>query len=76
MTKCPLPEVFVLEPMLATGGSACKALEILKNNGVQEEDIIFLNLIASKKGLERMMKAFPGIYLVTAAVDEDMTASR
>lgn len=62
--------------MLATGGSACKALEILKRNGVQEENIIFLNLVTSKKGLDRVTKEFPGINLVTAAVDQDLTASR
>lgn len=62
--------------MLATGGSACKALEILKRNGVQEENIIFLNLVTSKKGLDRVTKEYPGIYLVTAAVDQDLTASR
>lgn len=62
--------------MLATGGSATKALNALKDAGVLEENIIFLNLVASQKGLNVIEQRFPLLRIVTAAVDEKMTASR
>lgn len=67
--------VLILEPMLATGGSAIKAIDVLKEKGVCEEDIVFVNLVASKKGLETIMQRFPRLRLVTAAVDEALTVS-
>ncbi|KAL4777048.1 uracil phosphoribosyltransferase-domain-containing protein [Aspergillus nidulans var. acristatus] len=67
--------VLILEPMLATGGSAIKAIDVLKEKGVREEDIVFVNLVASKKGLETIMQQFPRLRLVTAAVDEALTVS-
>ncbi|KAL4763350.1 uracil phosphoribosyltransferase [Aspergillus foveolatus] len=67
--------VLILEPMLATGGSAIKAIDVLKEKGVREEDIVFVNLVASKKGLETIMQRFPRLRLVTAAVDEALTVS-
>ncbi|KAI9148270.1 Uracil phosphoribosyltransferase [Paramyrothecium foliicola] len=78
---CKLPRdiekrtVVVLEPMLATGGSAAKALDTLKSHGVREDKIIFLNLVASKKGLERVTAGYPALRIVTAAVDDNLTAS-
>ncbi|KAL4821981.1 uracil phosphoribosyltransferase-domain-containing protein [Aspergillus spinulosporus] len=67
--------VLILEPMLATGGSAMKAIDVLKEKGVREEDIVFVNLVASKKGLETIMQRFPRLRLVTAAVDEALAVS-
>lgn len=62
--------------MLATGGSALKAIEVLKEKGVPEENIIFVNLVASRKGLDTIMERLPRLRLVTATVDEDLTASK
>ncbi|KAI1372218.1 uracil phosphoribosyltransferase-domain-containing protein [Hypoxylon crocopeplum] len=67
--------VLVLEPMLATGGSSSKAIEILKEAGVCEENMIFVNLLAAKKGVNEVLSRFPGLRLVTAAVDDELTAS-
>ena len=62
--------------MLATGGSACMAIDVIKSVGVPEENIIFVNLVASKRGLERFFTRFPSIRLVTAAVDEGLTLKK
>ncbi|KAH8680229.1 uracil phosphoribosyltransferase [Ilyonectria robusta] len=67
--------VFILEPMLATGGSACMAIDIIKAAGVPEEQIYFINLVASRKGLDTLGSRFPEVRIVTAAVDEELTAS-
>ncbi len=62
--------------MLATGGSASKAIESLKEAGVLEENMIFVNLVASRKGIVTLRERFPGLRLVTAAVDDDLTATK
>ncbi|GAB7349926.1 hypothetical protein MBLNU459_g0627t1 [Dothideomycetes sp. NU459] len=68
--------VLLLEPMLATGGSSAKAIEVLLAKGVPEENIVFVNVIASELGIARVSKRFPGLRVVTAAIDEKMTASK
>lgn len=62
--------------MVATGGSACMAVEKLVSEGVPEEKIIFANLIASRQGLQVLRSRFPAMHVVTAAIDQDMTASK
>lgn len=64
--------ILLLEPMLATGGSACKAISIIKEQGVPESNIIFVNVIASTHGLGVIGKQFPDVTVVTAAVDSDL----
>lgn len=71
---CKLPDdianrdVVVLDPMLATGGSACDAMKFLKNHGAKS--IKFVCLIASKQGVERLNREHPDVSIYCAAVDE------
>ncbi|KAH6669689.1 uracil phosphoribosyltransferase [Plectosphaerella plurivora] len=67
--------VVILEPMVATGGSASMAVEKLMAEGVPEDKIIFANLIASRQGLQVLRSRFPTMHVVTAAIDSEMTAS-
>lgn len=63
--------VLLLDPMLATAGSAICATEILLNEyKVKEENIIFLNLITCPEGINRYLKTYPKVRLVTAAIDD------
>lgn len=64
--------VLLLDPMLATGGSAICAMEILINMGCKQEQIIFLNVIASPEGLKNVHDRFPNIRIVTAVIDEGL----
>eukprot|EP01129_Flabellula_baltica_P006030 TRINITY_DN2223_c0_g1_i2.p1 TRINITY_DN2223_c0_g1~~TRINITY_DN2223_c0_g1_i2.p1 ORF type:complete len:222 (-),score=40.68 TRINITY_DN2223_c0_g1_i2:1184-1849(-) len=64
--------VLVLEPMVATGGSAGSAIGVLKEAGVKEENIIFMSVIISKLGGERLTERFPQMKLVTGAVDPEL----
>ncbi|GKZ20914.1 hypothetical protein AbraCBS73388_006547 [Aspergillus brasiliensis] len=66
--------VLLLEPMLATGGSVIKAVENLTSNGVPEESIVLVNVVSSQKGLDVVSGRFPGLKVVAAAVDAEMTA--
>lgn len=71
---CKLPsditkrEVIVLDPMLATGGSAIDAITQLKSKGVTS--IKFLCIIAAPEGLEALSKAHPDVQIYAAAKDE------
>jgi uracil phosphoribosyltransferase len=59
---------FVLDPMLATGGSAVATIDILKRWGVSR--IKFLGLIAAPEGLDVLTKAHPDVQVHIAALDE------
>ncbi len=71
---CKLPtditkrEVIVLDPMLATGGSAIDAITQLKSKGVTS--IKFLCIIAAPEGLEALSKAHPDVQIYAAAKDD------
>jgi uracil phosphoribosyltransferase len=60
--------VFILDPMLATGGSAAAAVDIIKKSGVR--NIKFVGLIAAPEGIERLSNAHPDVPIHIAAVDE------
>ncbi len=60
--------VIVLDPMLATGNSSVKAIDLLKERGAS--DIRFLCLLAAPEGVARMAQAHPDVPIVTAALDE------
>lgn len=60
--------VYILDPMLATGGSAIAAVDIFKRRKVKE--IRFCCLIASPEGVKALSDAHPDIQIHTAAVDE------
>ena len=64
--------VFILDPMLATGGSAVETIRRLKERGVEESKIIFINLVSAPQGIDAVLTAFPGIRIITAEVDEGL----
>ena len=61
---------FVLDPMLATGGSAVQAVSALKRSGARL--VRFLCLVAAPEGVERMAKAHPDVPVYTAALDREL----
>ena len=71
---CKLPndiserEIFVLDPMLATGGSAAAAIDFIKERGGKK--ITFMCLIAAPEGIEVLQKAHPDVNIYAAAKDE------
>jgi len=61
-------DVFVLDPMLATGNSGSAAIALLASRGASA--ITFVCLIAAPEGIERITSAHPDVRIVTAAIDE------
>ena len=64
--------VLLVDPMLATGGSACKAIEQLVLAGVPPERILFVNVLCCPEGLRRLAAEWPAVRVITAAVDEGL----
>ena len=62
--------VMLVDPMLATGGSAAEALTLLKNKGCK--DIRFVGLVAAPEGIAHLQKEHPDVDLYFAALDEKL----
>ncbi len=73
---CKLPEdienrqVFVVDPMLATGGSAVAAIDFLKKRGCK--NIIMMNVIGCPEGIQKVQEAHPDVVMYLAACDEKL----
>ena len=71
---CKLPDdignrqVFVVDPMLATGGSAIAAIDFLKQHGCKQ--IIMMNIIGCPEGIQRVQQEHPDVEMYLAACDE------
>jgi len=63
-------DVIILDPMLATGGSASAAIQFLKNYEVKH--IKLMNIIAAPEGIARVQKDHPDVEIYCAAVDEKL----
>ncbi|XP_015576189.1 uridine kinase-like protein 5 isoform X3 [Ricinus communis] len=64
--------VLLLDPVLASGYCAVKAISLLLSKGVPESNIIFLNLIAAPQGIHAVCKQFPKVKIVTSEIDETL----
>ncbi|CDW72050.1 phosphoribosyl transferase domain containing protein [Stylonychia lemnae] len=61
--------IFILDPMLATGGSVNLCIQKLKDNGVDESNITFINLVSCEDGLRKIHSLYPQVRVITAAID-------
>lgn len=69
-------QIIVLDPMIATGGSATAALKIITELGVEQKRIIFVAIIGSQEGVDTVLKTFPHIKLIIAAVDQKLNPNK
>ena len=63
-------DVFVVDPMLATGGSAVDAIKMLKQRGAK--NIKFLCLIAAPEGVKKLSENHPDVDIYCAALDDHL----
>ena len=74
--NCKLPPdineriVILIDPMLATGGSAVDSLTLLKNSGCKQ--IRFMCLVAAPEGVKKVQEAHPDVDIYTAALDDHL----
>jgi len=65
--------IMVLDPMLATGGSASAAIDVLKNNGAKT--IKLVSIVGAPEGVARIEKDHPDVQIYLAALDEKLNGS-
>ena len=68
--------ILLLEPMLATGGSILKVVSILLEKGIDLDNIVLANVIASQEGLDTVLAKYPSLKIITAALDPELTSSK
>lgn len=76
---CKLPRlagscVFLIDPMLATGGSACRALDILADS--EAARIVLVSVLAAPEGIDEVHRKHPRIPVITASVDRELDGKR
>jgi len=64
--------VIVLDPMLATGGSASATLSLLRRKGIRR--VVLATLISAPEGIARVQKEFREVHIVTCAIDKHLNA--
>lgn len=67
-------EVIILDPMLATGGSAIDAIELLKSKGVKK--IKFLCIIAAPEGIKRVEEKHPDVQIYCGSIDKKLNKNK
>lgn len=65
--------VFLVDPMLATGNSCLKGIELLKSKGVKK--IIYVGLVACPTGVEAVQEKYPDVELYTVAMDRELNSN-
>jgi len=65
-------QVILVDPMLATGGSAKMAVQVLIDHGASVDKIAFFNVVSCPRGIETLTTAFPSLKIVTAEIDEGL----
>lgn len=74
IAKCTT--VIVTEPMIATGGTLALVINLLKEKGVQEKNIVIASILAAPEGLAVLNARFPEIKVVVIAIDEKLNEKK
>jgi uracil phosphoribosyltransferase len=70
--KIARAQVFILDPMLATGGSAVAATSVLKDKGAKK--IRFVSLVAAPEGVKALSRAHPDVKIYTCSLDRELNS--
>lgn len=65
-------QLYIVDPMLATGGSAIAAIDSVLERGAKIENVKFISIVAAPEGVEALHKAHPEIEIYTASLDEKL----
>lgn len=74
LAKCTT--VIITEPMIATGGTLTLVVDLLKEKGVQEKNIVIASVLAAPEGLAILNERFPEIKVVVIAIDEKLNEKK
>ncbi|KAF8974345.1 armadillo/beta-catenin/plakoglobin [Flammula alnicola] len=70
----PVDHVFLLDPLIATGGTACAALGMITDWGIAAENVKLLCVLASEVGLKHVQAEYPDLEIWVAGVDKELTS--
>jgi uracil phosphoribosyltransferase len=68
--------VIFIDPMIATGGSACLTINRLIESGALEENIVVVGVIGATEGIERLRTEFPKINIVISEIDLELNETK
>jgi uracil phosphoribosyltransferase len=74
LPSCKGKTILLVDPMVATGGSLCDAIELIKKR--EPLQIVTLNIIGSPEGLERVNAAYPEVDIYIAQIDKGLNADK
>ncbi len=72
----PNTPIFILDPMIATGGTAIEAVKILKKAGAEEKEIVLISILASQQGLNLFKKTYPSIRTQIVHIDPKLNSKK
>nr|GMC99647.1 uracil phosphoribosyltransferase isoform X1 [Ipomoea batatas] len=64
--------VFVVDPMLATGGTIVAAIDLIKERGVENKQIKVISAVAAPPALQKLSEKFPGLHVYTGIIDSEV----
>jgi uracil phosphoribosyltransferase len=70
----PIDQVFLLDPLIATGGTACAALGMIVDWGIPVKNVKLLCILASDAGLKHVQAEYPDLEIWVAGVDKELTS--
>lgn len=65
-------QIFILDPMLATGNSSVKAIELILEKGYTADKMIFVCALSTMVGIKQLQSRFPALTIFTAAIDPEL----
>lgn len=68
--------IIILDPMIATGGTALETLKFLRNKGAQQKNIIFSSIVSAPEGISAIKKEFSDIIIICAGHDQKLNAHK
>jgi uracil phosphoribosyltransferase len=66
--------VYILDPMLATGGSAVAAINLFIDLGISQTNIRFISLISAPEGINKLHSIFKDVKIITASIDKELNS--
>lgn len=69
-------KVIITEPMIATGGTLCMVIDLLKKQGVETKNIIIASICAAPEGLEKLAQQYPDISVVVTVIDDHLNTKK
>ena len=76
LPKTKNKKVLVLDPMLATGNSSIAAINLIKNNGVNIQDVFLVSLLAAPEGIKNLQKSHRSLHIFTCQIDAKLNKNK